>query len=255
MQHPERWTPSKYVLHGRRWRASRDARVLGVGSWLVADLVVALYAEALPRYARGRLADLGCGAVPLYGCYRSLVDTVCCVDWPHSFHDDSHVDVPADLGQPLPLPTAGFDTLLLSDVLEHVPEPALLWREMARLLVPGGHLLLNVPFLYGLHELPHDYARYTETALRRFATAAGFELRELVPVGGSLHVMADLLAKHLAKLPALGSPLARALQQSVRALDRTTAGRRFAATSAQRFPLGYFLVARRSDAGPPGHAP
>jgi SAM-dependent methyltransferase len=248
MQNPERWQPSKYVQRGGRLRATRNRAELGVASRLVADLVAERYARHLPRFARGRLADLGCGKVPLYATYRGLVDSVTCVDWPQSVHGTSHLDVEADLGAVLPLADAAFDTLLLSDVLEHVPQPDLLWHEMARLLAPGGHLLLNLPFLYGLHEVPHDYARYTEFALRRFAKGAGLELVLLETVGGSLHVLADLLAKHVVRLPLLGVPLALGLQGTVRALDATGFGRRLAEHSAQRFPLGYFMVLRRAVA-------
>jgi SAM-dependent methyltransferase len=245
MQETERWMPSKYVQRGGRLRATRNRGELGVGSRLVADLVAERYALYLPRYARGRLADLGCGKVPLYATYRHLVDAVTCIDWPQSAHGGLHVDVEADLGQPLPLADSSFDTVVLSDVLEHVPQPELLWHEMARLLAPGGHALVNVPFMYGLHEVPHDYGRYTEFALRRFAEQAGLEVALLEPVGGSLDVWADLLAKHLVRLPLLGSMLAIGVQAIVWGFDRTAAGRRIARRSGMRFPLGYFMVATR----------
>ena len=245
MRHAERWRPSKYVQRGSRLVASRDVAELGIGSRLVAGAVAARYAEALPRYARGRLVDLGCGKVPLYAAYRGLVSEVTCVDWAASAHAGLHLDAVVDLGAPLPFADAAFDTIILADVLEHVPEPALLWREMARLLAPGGHALVNVPFLYGVHEAPHDYGRYTAFALRRFADQAGLQVRVLVTVGGSLHVLADLLAKHFAHLPLAGAPLAAGVQAVVAALDRTAWGRRFAERSAERFPLGYFMVAEQ----------
>ena len=242
MQHPERWTPSKYVQRRGHWVASRDTRQVGIGSRLIANLVAARYELYLPRYARGRLIDLGCGQVPLYGAYRELVCEVTCVDWAASPHPISHVDREADLGAKLPFDDASFDTVILSDVLEHVPTPELLWHEMARLLTPGGHALINVPFLYGVHEAPHDYYRYTGFALRRHAEQAGLDVRVLASVGGSLHVLADLLAKHLAQLPLLGVPLALGVQGVVALLDQTAAGRRLAERSGARFPLGYFLV-------------
>lgn len=248
MQHAERWTPSKYVMRGGRLRSSRDASQVGIGSRLIADAVAGRYAQQLPRFAAGRLVDLGCGTVPLYGAYRSLVDSVTCVDWPNSPHAAQHLDVTADLGQRLPFADASFETVILSDVLEHVPDPWLLWREMARLLGPGGHAFVNVPFLYGIHEGPHDYFRYTEFALRRFAGQSGFELVHFEALGGSLHVLADLLAKHLAHVPLLGRPLALLTQMLVGALDHTRLGRRIAERSGTRFPLGYFLVARRMAA-------
>jgi SAM-dependent methyltransferase len=187
--------------------------------------------------------------VPLYGSYRRLVSSVTCVDWAHSPHARRHVDVEADLGAARPFADASFDTLILSDVLEHVAQPERLRREMARLLAPGGHAFVNVPFLYGIHEAPHDYYRYTEFALRRFAERAGLATRVLVAIGGSLHVFADLLAKHLARLPALGTPLAIGVQALVTALDGVAFGRRIAERSAAHFPLGYFMVVERDGAG------
>lgn len=249
MRHADRWIESKYVQHRGRLRASRNTSEVGVGSRLITDLVAALYDQHLPRYARGRLIDLGCGKVPLYGCYRSLVDDITCVDWPQSVHAlpdrGGHLDLEADLTQPLPFADASFDTIILSDVLEHVPAPEALWCEMARLLATGGYVLLNTPFLYGIHEAPHDYARYTEYALRRFAQQAGLEVLVLIPIGGSLHVLADLLAKHFAHVPAAGNALAVAVQGAVALLDRSRFGQQVSARTGPRFPLGYFMVAHR----------
>jgi len=250
MRNADRWTESKYVRRGARLVASRDRSEVGLGSRLVTDRVAALYAQHLPRFARGRLIDLGCGKAPLYGSYRMLVDEVTCVDWAHSAHASPYLDREVDLNQALPFGDAAFDVVILSDVLEHVPVPQDLWREMARLLAPGGHALVNVPFLYGVHEAPHDYGRYTEFALRRFAAEAGLAVALLVPVGGSLHVLADLLAKHFAHLPLVGAPLAAAVQGLVSLLDRCAWGRRFAARTGASFPLGYFMVAER-----PANAP
>jgi SAM-dependent methyltransferase len=245
MRQADRWTESKYVRRGDRLEASRDPDEVGVGSRLITDLVAAFYAEQLPLHARGRLVDLGCGKAPLYGTYRTLVDAVTCVDWPQSPHASLHVDRDADLSGVLPFDDAAFDTIILSDVLEHVAEPERLWREMARILAPRGRALINVPFLYGVHEAPHDYARYTEFALRRFAANAGLAVLLLQPVGGSLHVLADLLGKHLAHVPLIGSVLASAVQGAVSLFDRTAWGRRIAASTGARFPLGYFMVVAR----------
>jgi SAM-dependent methyltransferase len=174
-----------------------------------------------------------------------LVSAVTCVDWPSSVHASPYLDQAVDLNGPLPFEDAAFDTVVLSDVLEHLAAPALLWSEMTRVLAPGGHVLLNTPFLYGIHEAPHDYARYTEFGLRRFAGQAGLEVVLLAPVGGSLHVMADLLAKHLAHLPLAGPALASAVQGLVALADRFAWGRRLAQRSSERFPLGYFMVAAK----------
>jgi SAM-dependent methyltransferase len=67
-----------------------------------------------------------------------------CVDWSNSLHGNDFLDAECDLTKDLPFADASFDSILLSDVLEHIPTPERLWREMARLLKPEGKLLLFV---------------------------------------------------------------------------------------------------------------
>lgn len=248
MNNEAQWQPSKYVLRGGRWRASHDRRQLGVGSRVVADAVVACYETHLPRYAQGRLVDLGCGRAPLYALYRPCVAQVTCVDWAHSLHDNPYLDRLVDLNATLPFADGSFDTVILSDVLEHVADPQLLWHEMARILAPGGHVLLNLPFLYRIHEAPHDYARYTGFALKRFAAACSLDVLELEPVGGSLAVMADLLGKHLEQGGAVGRMLAAGVARLATHGLRTGWGRRVEQSSSAAFPLGYFMVAGKPAA-------
>jgi SAM-dependent methyltransferase len=118
----------------------------------MANLIVDAYAMALPRYACGSLLDLGCGLAPLKGIYKPLVVRSVGVDR-NCTVNHAGVDIVHDLREPLPFVDGGFDTLVLSDVLEHIANPDLLWREMARVIRPGGHLLLNVPFCF----LPHVF--------------------------------------------------------------------------------------------------
>lgn len=241
MKNAQDWQPTKFVQRGGRLRSSRDSVDVGRSSRLITDLVARVYDEFLPGHAHGRLLDLGCGKVPLYGRYRTLVSDVTCVDWAA----DLHIDQECDLAQPLPFASESFDTIILSDVLEHVPDPALLWREMARMLAPGGKVLMNVPFFYWLHAHPHDYYRYTRFALSRFVTQSDLELVTLKPLGGLLEVMADLAAKALDKVPLIGSPLALAVQSLAGVFGRTGLGQRVLNRSAEHFPLAYFLIAQR----------
>jgi len=249
MRNEAAWRPTKYVQRAGRWRSSTDSAEVGTGSRLITDSVAQAYGQHLAGHAHGRLLDLGCGQAPLYGIYRPLVDEVTCVDWA----DAPHIDRTCDLAQPLPFADAAFDTIILSDVLEHVPDPALVWREMTRVLAPGGHIVMNVPFFYWLHAHPHDFYRYTGFALQRFVALNGLELQALRTLGGVLDVWADLNAKLLDKLPLLGPALALGLQALVGAFGRTRPGQRVAEVSARHFPLGYFVIARKPlmlDAGP-----
>jgi SAM-dependent methyltransferase len=187
---------------------------------------------------------MGCGKVPLYAAYRDRVADVQCIDWANSLHGPKHLDKTCDLTAPIPYPDGEFDTIILSDVLEHLPEPMNCWREMHRLLAPGGKVLLNVPFYYPIHEEPHDYYRYTEFALRRFAEAAGFSVVELTPIGGAIDVLADVTAKLLASGRLSG--VAAGVQSIAGVFGQRVVGKRIQAKTAKRFPLGYFMVVQKS---------
>lgn len=241
MRNETMWRPTKYVQRAGRWRTSLDPQEVGVGSRLISDAVVKLYDEHLASCARGRLLDLGCGKVPLYGIYRRLTESITCCDWA----DDVHIDVVSDLAQPLPFADAAFDTIILSDVLEHAPDPALVWREMSRVLSPGGHIVMNVPFFYWLHAHPYDFYRFTEFALARFSSMNRLKLLHLEPLGGVVEVWGDLHAKLLARVPLVGAPLAALLQKIIALWGRCRWGKHIAKVSARHFPLGYFVIAQK----------
>ncbi len=246
MRNQEHWLPSKYIYRRGHLMASRDPAEVSVGDRLLGDRIAAFYDRNLRHYAAGRLIDLGCGRVPLYATYREFVAEVICVDWGNTPHKNSHLDYECDLTQALPFTDGEFDTIILSDVLEHIPEPEALWQEMSRILSAGGTLLLNVPFFYRLHEEPYDFYRYTEHALRRFAERTGFEVIALEPAGGTPEIFADLLGRHLRFVPIIGQMLTSALQALVSAFVATAPGRRLSTSTGRMFPLGYFLIARKA---------
>lgn len=84
---------------------------------------------------------------------------------PHVFAD----------AQALPFIPERFDQVALLDVLEHLREPRACLREIHRVLKPGGTLHLNVPYLYPLHDEPHDFQRPTRYGLEHWLRHAGFE--------------------------------------------------------------------------------
>ncbi len=245
MKNKDLWHPSKYVLQKGVLRASRNPREVGIASRLVADIVAGLYWDHLKEHCRGRLLDLGCGKVPLFEAYRELIDENICVDWENSLHGNSFLDHNCDLTQALPFSDGEFDTIILSDVLEHLPEPMNFWQEMNRVLNAGGKIFINVPFYYWLHEKPHDYYRYTEFALKRFAEMTGFEIITLRPIGGSPEIIADILSKTLMTWPKLGKYPAMAIQFMCWKFINTGPGRSASGRSAQYFPLGYFMIVRK----------
>ncbi len=242
MRDVEAWRPTKYLLGPRGLRANRAE--VGYGSWLMVDLQAAAYERMLAAHAAGTLVDVGCGQAPLYLVYRSRVREAVLVDWAGTLHPSPCVDLACDLNQGIALPDGSADTVLASAVLEHLHRPEVLFAESARLLRPGGVLLLGVPFMYGIHEQPHDYHRYTAFRLRQLCAEHGLEVVSLEPVGGAGDVLLDLSAKVVAP-----SRVLRALHRAAAALLRATPqARRLRVRTAELFPLAYALVARKPAA-------
>ena len=246
MKNADKYRPTRFVYRGDRLIASRDVEEVAVASRLNVDLTAAAYESALKTHATGRLLDLGCGTVPLYIAYKRFVEQVTCVDWAGTARSKDFLDVEANLAEPLPFDDAAFDTLIVSGVLEHTSEPEPLWKEMHRVLAPGGKILMNVPFYYCLHEQPYNFFCYTEYALRWFAKIVGLAVVELRAIGGAKQVIADILAKKFAQWPAVGSSLASAVQWiGGRGVSNTSSP---SSLTSERFPLGYFLVAQKPQA-------
>lgn len=193
------------------------------------DRVATAYTAAIRQYARGDLLDIGCGEVPLFGVYRDLVTSTTCVDW----GDSKHLDHSVDLREPLPFADSSFDTVLATDVLEHMPYPDALFAELRRVLRPGGALILGVPFYYWVHDAPHDHHRYTEHRLRLFCDDHGLRVEECSPYGAGIDVVADTLGKAMSMTritsPFCGAPAALLRRPSTRPTS---------------MPLGYLLVGK-----------
>ncbi|MFC1628390.1 class I SAM-dependent methyltransferase [Gemmatimonadota bacterium] len=240
------WQPNKYIYKKGKLVASRDRKQVGVASRLIADIVAELYEHNIRQYARGKLLDLGCGNAPLYHAYREHITENICVDWKNTLHKNIYLDFECDLAEVLPFSDGEFNTIILSDVLEHIFEPIKLWKEMSRILSINGKVLLNVPFYYWLHERPYDYYRYTEFALQRFVEISGLRLIQLEPIGGAPEILADICAKHFQFIPLIGNNLASAIQYITRLFIKTTLGQGISKKTGRAFPLGYFLIAEKA---------
>lgn len=241
MRNKDKWTPSKYVYKDGRLRASRDEKEVGIASRLMADLIAEAYDENIKKYAEGNLIDLGCGSVPLYEAYRKYVDDNICVDWNNSCHRDDFLDNICDFSKKIPYNDSQFNTIILSDVLEHISEPNHLFTEMNRILASGGKVLINVPFLYWVHEQPYDYYRYTNHALKYIAGKSGFKTVMIKTIGGAPQVIADILSKNIVSLPFAGRYMAIAIQYIGYLFTRIKFLKSFSEKTSQSFPLGFLL--------------
>jgi hypothetical protein len=79
--------------------------------------------------------------------------------------DGEGVDVVHDLEQPLPGHFGKFNHVDCVSVLEHVKRPWLMARSIEKAMLPGGTILVCVPFSWRVHGYPSDYYRFTTEAL------------------------------------------------------------------------------------------
>jgi SAM-dependent methyltransferase len=106
-------------------------------------------------------------------------------------------DVFAD-GARLPFADKSIHHVICLEVLEHVRWPDRLLAEVARVLKPGGQLLLSMPFVYPLHDAPHDYQRYTEHGLARSVTNAGLVIQASLTQGSAIRTAGLMMSLAIA---------------------------------------------------------
>jgi SAM-dependent methyltransferase len=241
MKNKEEWVPTKFIKTRRGFEPSKNLEYVLAGSRLIAFVQAQAYCKIIQEHSKGLLLDLGCGKVPWYEAYKDLVTDNICIDWVNTLNQSIHLDRMLDLNQVIPIEDNHFDTILATDVLEHISNPKLFISESARLLKPKGKLILAVPFLYKIHEAPYDYYRYTEYALRDFMDKNSLKTIVLEPYGGTPEIILDIISKHVVKYKLLSFLYLNTCKIAL----NTSFLKNYSQKTAQEFPLGYCLVAEK----------
>ncbi len=176
-----------------------ERRARATTSWREADYLsmrlIVRDLRACRVYARGRLLDIGCGNQPYREIFAPVVRQYVGLD--REF-PGSCPDVVGDALR-LPFPAEAFDTVLLIQVLEHVPNPPDALSEIRRVLAPGGRLILTAPQYWRMHEEPHDYYRFTRFGLAHLIRESGLRVLHMKPQGGAWALAGQALANTLSR--------------------------------------------------------
>ncbi len=151
--------------------------------------------EKAAIHAHGALLDIGCGNKPYERMFRGRVTRYTGCDVAQSSEHKVDIISPATA---IPVPPASFDTVLCTQVIEHVADHQALLREAFRVLRPEGVLILSGPMYWHLHEEPHDYFRFTEYGLRHLLQQAAFENIRIRANGGKWALCGQVLIHSLA---------------------------------------------------------
>jgi ArsR family transcriptional regulator len=177
---------------GRRQTKSQEFFASAAGQWdrLREDLFGrASYLHALPGLLdpEWTIGDLGCGTGQVAATLAPFVKQVIAVDRSADMlqaarrrvRDLPNVDVRRGELEALPIQDDELDAASLLLVLHHLPDPAEALREAARVLRPGGRILISdmLPHDREIYrqQMGHVWLGFSEEALRRMLANAGFD--------------------------------------------------------------------------------
>lgn len=152
-------------------------------NWLIFSAINPALDKRLKQYAKGTLLDIGCGEKPYRDMAAPIIDRHIGTDHPGTYASDTLIDIYSTAYQ-IPLKDNSVDTILCTDVLEHLQEPSTALAEANRVLKSGGYGIYTVPLFWHLHEEPYDYYRFTKYGLKYLFEKNNFEVIEIKALSG-----------------------------------------------------------------------
>jgi SAM-dependent methyltransferase len=172
---------------------------LGYGYYLIQRSLINAVSD-LKTKIHGNVLDVGCGVMP-YKKFLLESGNITHYTGMDLQHSEYHNKVVPDLfwdGHTIPIDDNSVDWIIATEFLEHYYDTDHILSEMKRVLKPGGSIFFSIPFIYSLHEVPHDHHRFTPYSLANHFNRVGFSSHEIYPRGGfnySLLIMMSLWAK------------------------------------------------------------
>jgi SAM-dependent methyltransferase len=171
-------------------QANRDAWVAGIAGRLPAGARILDVGAGQCRYRR-LFAHCDYKAQDFAG-YTGTAGGELKEDWRYG-----ELDYVCDAAS-IPVADGSFDAVLCTEVLEHVPEPVGVLREIGRILRPGGQAFISAPLGSGLHQQPyHYYGGFTPHFYRKFLPACGLEVLSIEPNGRFFRLLLQELHRGL----------------------------------------------------------
>jgi len=168
--------------------------------YLVRSSILRALKEFLPQ-CKGVFLDVGCGEMPYKQLILQYAEKYIGLDIENPAYQKA---VKPDIfwdGKHIPLNDNSIDCAMATELFEHLPDIETVLKEIRRVLKSGGSLFFTIPFLWPLHDMPHDEYRYTPVSLQRHLRNAGFDGIRIISLGGWDASLAQMIGLWLKRRP------------------------------------------------------
>ncbi len=149
--------------------------------YIVTSFIIADIKEAIVKYAKGDILDIGCGNKPYARFFDGYITKYVGCDIVQSSEKVVDFLCPAN---ELCFDDNSFDTIFSTQTMEHVADHQGMVSETYRVLKKGGFAIFTVPFNWELHEEPYDFFRFTKYGLTNLFERNGFKVVYVKSNGG-----------------------------------------------------------------------
>ena len=176
----------------------------------------------LLKYSKGKILDIGALDCPYkkylsYNKYQIL-----------DIKKRKDIDYNMDIHK-TNIANNSFDTIIATEVFEHLYNPFQACNEIHRILKPKGYLIASTRFIYHYHGEPNDYFRFTEFGLKRMFK--NYKSIKIIPLGNRLMSILDIISTKNTFFKVIFRPINILI--NTRKIHKTKA------------PLGFIVVAQK----------
>ena len=139
-------------------------------------------------HVRGRVLDLGAGLAKYKETIKKYAtDYIAC-----DVKKNENIDTVCDVTN-LVFPPESFDTVISTQVFEHVDNPFTVAQEIKKVLKTGGNAIITAPFMFPFHADPKDNFRFSREGLEEIFKSFGFEIINSGIYGGFFMVLSEMI--------------------------------------------------------------
>lgn len=139
-------------------------------------------------HIRGRVLDLGAGMAKYKETIKKhATDYVAC-----DVEKNKNINIVCDV-ENLVFPPESFDTVISTQVFEHVDNPFKVVQEIKKVLKTGSNAIITAPFMFPFHADPKDHFRFSREGLEEIFKSFGFEIIDSGIYGGFFMVLSEII--------------------------------------------------------------